>query len=815
MAYAFKHGDRPLEGYTIQRGIGRGGFGEVYYAISDGGREVALKYLRDNAEIELRGVSHCMNLKSPHLVTIFDVKKNDEGEYFIIMEHVSGPSLRELLMAEPKGLGAAKAAFFLREIGKGLSYLHNGGIVHRDLKPANIFYEEGHVKIGDYGLSKFISVSRHSAQTASVGTVHYMAPEVGSGNYHRGIDIYALGVILYEMLLGKVPFEGSSMGEILMKHLTEQPEVQGLPPPFGAVICKALAKDPKDRYQTVDEMMDAMLEAGTVRDSLAGFNPTTITSVPRREDGGGYASPVPSPNPVRARPPFRAADFGNALPLPPSLERKVSKVRARVLERMSRLAGKAGMAAAPHGQPAKGARPAGVPAHGTGAGYPIAHPGGATTFGGRLKGLVVASMLTVAASGGLGLLMGAVADADESVEFGFAAGAFVLVMALGVRMAPRIAGWLSSGGEPAWVQKLMLLVVVGPMLGLANLPLFSLHPGDEAEGLGSLIAMLIVLLTADWTDRRIAGEHGEMSFGRAFSLGLWCGIINVMLAGMFDAGDEEDYLAMGALVGGTLSMVHQAAAWFLRRPAGAANWAAPAAAGPEAVLEIRAGWESDPEGAALSPQVPVTTAVGGRVGRGIPHGIPVASGSVVEGAASATPVGKRRSTLERGFFSVLAFIMLFSMMANIVLAAVMVENIPDDELMAHIVGAVGSFAILLFSLQHIGTRKRIGFGREWVTPILIAVVMTGLGASIAALSIYAFTNEELALSIVGIVMCGLVLMLLTVVRFWPVGKAAARNVRVHLETGLNRIDKPFLAMGAAERFGGGMGNAEAGKVRGE
>jgi len=76
MAYTFKHGDRILDGYTIQRAVGRGGFGEVYYAISDGGREVALKYLRDNPQVELRGVSHCINLKSPHLVSIFDVVTN-------------------------------------------------------------------------------------------------------------------------------------------------------------------------------------------------------------------------------------------------------------------------------------------------------------------------------------------------------------------------------------------------------------------------------------------------------------------------------------------------------------------------------------------------------------------------------------------------------------------------------------------------------------------------------------------------------------------------------------------------------------------
>ena len=160
MAFTFKHGDRPLEGYEIQRGVGRGGFGEVYYAISDGGREVALKYLRENPEIELRGISQCINLKSPHLVSIFDVKQNATGEYFVVMEYISGPSLRDMLIAEPDGLGPQKAAFFLREIAKGLTFLHDRGIVHRDLKPGNIFYEDGYVKIGDYGLSKAISASQ-------------------------------------------------------------------------------------------------------------------------------------------------------------------------------------------------------------------------------------------------------------------------------------------------------------------------------------------------------------------------------------------------------------------------------------------------------------------------------------------------------------------------------------------------------------------------------------------------------------------------------------------------------------------------------
>ena len=174
--FQYKHGDRPLDGYTIQRAAGRGGFGEVYYALSDGGREVALKLVLTYEQIELRGISHCMNLKSPHLITIFDVKTGQDTRPWVIMEFVSGPSLRELIDAAPSGLGVQKSAFFLREIAKGLTYLHECGIVHRDLKPGNIFYENGYVKIGDYGLSKAMSTSQHSGQTVTVGTVHYMAP---------------------------------------------------------------------------------------------------------------------------------------------------------------------------------------------------------------------------------------------------------------------------------------------------------------------------------------------------------------------------------------------------------------------------------------------------------------------------------------------------------------------------------------------------------------------------------------------------------------------------------------------------------------
>src|SRR3982750_389212 len=107
--FQYKHGDRPLEGYTVQRAAGRGGFGEVYYAVSDSGREVALKIVQAYEQVELRGISHCINLKSPHLVSIFDVRNGEDGQPVVIMEFVSGPSLRELLDEAPTGMGPQKA----------------------------------------------------------------------------------------------------------------------------------------------------------------------------------------------------------------------------------------------------------------------------------------------------------------------------------------------------------------------------------------------------------------------------------------------------------------------------------------------------------------------------------------------------------------------------------------------------------------------------------------------------------------------------------------------------------------------------------
>ncbi|MCA9190240.1 MAG: serine/threonine protein kinase [Planctomycetales bacterium] len=308
--FRYQYGDRPLEGYTIQRGVGRGGFGEVYFAVSDSGREVALKSVQQYEDIELRGIGHCMNLKNPHLVSIFDIKHTARREPFVIMEYVNGQSLRELLDQSPHGLGPVKAVYLLREMGKGLFYLHQCGVVHRDLKPHNVFIEQGLVKIGDYSLSKIMTASHRSGHTLTVGTVHYMAPEIGLGRYDHTVDIYALGVIFYEMLTGVPPFRGDSVGEVLMKHVAGEPELDHLAEPFASVIRKAMAKDPRQRYQTVDEMVADVVSVSGLGNKLDQIGIDDLSVVPEQS----WSTPLANEENIPPRWPEDHASIPKAKP---------------------------------------------------------------------------------------------------------------------------------------------------------------------------------------------------------------------------------------------------------------------------------------------------------------------------------------------------------------------------------------------------------------------------------------------------------------------------------------------------------------------
>src|SRR5438128_1956419 len=233
-------------------------------------------------------MGQCLNFKHPHLVSLFDLRSDPQGDHWVVMESSSGEPLNTVLNRHPDGLPQELAQQWFVALAKAVGYLHDHGIVHRDLKPANIFIENGIVKVGDYGLSKFISGSHRTAQTQSVGTVHYMAPEISTGNYNKQIDIYAAGIILYEMLTGRVPFEGESAGEILMKHLTSPPDLSKLPAEYIPIVSKALAKNPAQRFATIGEMAKVVEAVG------GGAKPARTSTHP--------AVNTPEPPPYRPSP---------------------------------------------------------------------------------------------------------------------------------------------------------------------------------------------------------------------------------------------------------------------------------------------------------------------------------------------------------------------------------------------------------------------------------------------------------------------------------------------------------------------------------
>ena len=529
MAYTFKHGDRPIDGLTIQRAVGRGGFGEVYYALTDSGKQIAVKYLRENAEIELRGIAHVMNLKSPHLITIYDVRHNDEGEPFVIMEYVSGPSLRDLLIAEPQGLGPQKAAFFLKGIAAGLRYLHDRGIVHRDLKPGNIFYDDGYVKIGDYGLSKHIAVSAHSGNTISVGTVHYMAPEIGTGSYTKSIDIYALGVMLYEMLTGRLPFTGSSMGEILMRHLRDQPDVTGIPEPFAGVIARALAKDPADRYQDVDEMVEALVSVTEIHESLASFDASVLTQG-ARADADAFDADRTLTTPPR-KPPVPVLDAREALadlpPLPPQVDKKVAKKIHKAQQKLAKKARKLEKINARLEQIDR-KRAAGASAR------PPAR---------AWSQIAMAFFVLLAVSGGLALTR------SDGEVFGI-----VLLYLIGGALGTLLGYRFVAHHVPA-AMSFMDRVAYAATGFVCMLPAYA--AASESGNLGlaqAIIPLTASLLLLNWTERIEIGRRQIIDGGKVF----WHGVVGLFIASLF--GPHISSIVAGVLCAALLVLVQTLAA---------------------------------------------------------------------------------------------------------------------------------------------------------------------------------------------------------------------------------------------------------------
>ena len=252
--------------YVIRRKLGSGGMADVYLAEDQElGRRVALKLLNarhaaDEQFVERfrREAQSAAGLNHPNIVSIFD-RGRAEGTYYIAMEYLDGRTLKELLVRNGP-TPVPIAIDYARQILGALSFAHRNGIVHRDIKPHNIVVgRDGRLKVTDFGIARS-GASQMTEAGSIVGTAQYLSPEQARGApVDQRSDLYSLGIVLYEMLTGKVPFTGDTPVEIAMKHLSQVPEPpsklrKGVPHDLDAVVMRAIAKDPEQRYGSAEEM---------------------------------------------------------------------------------------------------------------------------------------------------------------------------------------------------------------------------------------------------------------------------------------------------------------------------------------------------------------------------------------------------------------------------------------------------------------------------------------------------------------------------------------------------------------------------------
>jgi eukaryotic-like serine/threonine-protein kinase len=291
--------------YRIQRKLGAGGMADVYLAEDQElGRRVAIKILNgrhanDAQFIERfrREAKNAAALNHPNIVSIYD-RGNAEDTYYIAMEFLDGRTLKELIVS--RGAAPINVAIeYARQILSALRFAHRHGIVHRDIKPHNVLVDaEGRVKVTDFGIAR-AGTSQMTETGSIVGTAQYLSPEQArGGEVDPRSDLYSLGIVLYELLTGKTPFDGDTPVEIAMKHLSNAPKPPSklrpdIPPELDMVVLRALAKNPDDRYQSADEM-EADLERVARGARVSAATVDTATQVLRRPAAAAAAATAAS-----------------------------------------------------------------------------------------------------------------------------------------------------------------------------------------------------------------------------------------------------------------------------------------------------------------------------------------------------------------------------------------------------------------------------------------------------------------------------------------------------------------------------------------
>ena len=258
---------RTISHYRILEKLGSGGMGVVYKAEDTKlDRHVALKFLTpqslgsaDEKKRFIHEAKAAAALSHPNICTIYEIDEA-EGRSFIAMEYVEGENLRTMIESGP--LELERAIDIAMQTAAALHEAHEKGIIHRDIKPANIMItEKGQAKVMDFGLAKAPGQTKLTKEGTTLGTVFYMSPEqVGGGVMDRRTDIWSLGVVLYEMITGRLPFGGDYEQAVLYAIMNEEPEPPtalrtGVPMELERIVLKALARKPDERYQHADEMI--------------------------------------------------------------------------------------------------------------------------------------------------------------------------------------------------------------------------------------------------------------------------------------------------------------------------------------------------------------------------------------------------------------------------------------------------------------------------------------------------------------------------------------------------------------------------------
>ena len=267
-------GQKINDRYEIVKSIGEGGMANVYLAIDlilD--RKVAVKVLRgDLANDEKfirrfqREAKSVSDLSHPNIVEVYDVGEED-GQYYIVMEYIEGKTLKQLINKRG-ALTLPEVIDIMTQLTDGLAHAHEAYIIHRDIKPQNIMIlDNGLVKITDFGIAMATNATQLTQTNSVMGSVHYLPPEQASGKGSTiKSDIYSLGILMYELITGSVPFKGDNAVEIALKHMKEKiPSVRKqnplIPQSVENIILKATAKNPRNRYDSVREMHDDLVTA--------------------------------------------------------------------------------------------------------------------------------------------------------------------------------------------------------------------------------------------------------------------------------------------------------------------------------------------------------------------------------------------------------------------------------------------------------------------------------------------------------------------------------------------------------------------------